>query len=462
MGVALVAAATLLITACIEGPIAGTPTLNLAIPVGEAGYETREVFLFDEADAFTPDAPLTNDGVWDVSVDEANSGAGFKTRMVVVRPTDASRFNGTVIVEWMNVTGSADLPVDWLTAHREFTRSGAMWVGVSAQSVGVNQLKTSTPDRYGSLVHPGDSYSYDIFSKAAKAIRTDRNVTGGLKPRRLIGTGQSQSAGRLVTYINAIQPTYGAFDGFLVHGRGAGGASLAQSPLPSATVPSPTFVRDDLDVPVLVLQAEDDVIRANTAYRQPDTDGYRLWEIAGGAHLDAYTSNFTRLDDATPTGAARMFTEMRGPRPPGSCAASQNAGGLHWSAQAAFRHVDTWIRTGTPPPVGPRLTVASSSPTVLERDAVGNALGGVRSPIMDAPIARLDGINSGGGFCQLFGSTTPLTDEQLQARYTSKQDYIDEFTASADALVVAGFLLAPDAAELVATATATAAGLPLP
>lgn len=452
--------AALLLSACIEGPIAGTPSLSIGIDPTKVGYTTSEVFLFDEADAYRADAPFTADGKLSVSADPDTSGAAFKTRLVVIRPDRG--FNGTVYVDWLNVTGGADLPVDWAGAHREIVRQGAMYVGVSAQAVGVNQLKTANPDRYGSLVHPGDSYSYDIFTKAADAIRTDRKVTGGLKPRRLIAMGQSQSAGRLVTYIDAVQPIEDAFDGFIVHSRGAGGAALTQSPLTAAPLPNPVAIRNDLTVPVFVLMAEDDVIRSNTLVRQPDTSLFRTWEMPGTSHLDVYLSRTTRIDYGDGAASKALWDEMRAPRSLSNCANPQNAGGLTYLLRAAFHHMHAWVRDGVVPPAGAPLETTSTSPTVLARDAYGNALGGVRSVQIDVPIARLDGINSGGGFCQLFGGTAALTDTQLQARYTSRADFLAEYEASLDAQVAAGHLLQVDADELLATATVKAPGLPLP
>ena len=89
---------------------------------------------------------------------------------------------------------------------------GYAWVGVSAQSVGVNGfpgpqaagLKQWDPERYGSLDHPGDTYSYDIFSPAGRVVGPDRaksanDPMGGLVVKRLVAAGASQSAGRLRT-----------------------------------------------------------------------------------------------------------------------------------------------------------------------------------------------------------------------------------------------------------------------
>ncbi len=66
------------------------------------------------------------------------------------------------------MTAGADVATDLLMARNEFIRSGYAYVGVSAQAVGVNNLKSTA--RYASLLHPGDSYSYDIFSLALAGL----------------------------------------------------------------------------------------------------------------------------------------------------------------------------------------------------------------------------------------------------------------------------------------------------
>ena len=65
------------------------------------------------------------------------SEADYTTRVVVLTPTDHAAFNGTVIVEWLNVSGGIDAPAVWFMAHREIAREGYAYVAVSAQRVGV-------------------------------------------------------------------------------------------------------------------------------------------------------------------------------------------------------------------------------------------------------------------------------------------------------------------------------------
>ena len=56
---------------------------------------------------------------------------------------NAKKFDGTVAVEWLNVTGGVDAAAAWLTGHPEMVRAGMAYVGVDAQEGGINGM----PDR---------------------------------------------------------------------------------------------------------------------------------------------------------------------------------------------------------------------------------------------------------------------------------------------------------------------------
>jgi hypothetical protein len=121
---------------------------------------------------------------------------------------------------------------------------------------GIGSLKKDDPVRYGSLVHPGDSYSYDIYSQAAAALRHPDGVSplGGLRPRTLLAAGESQSAFRMVTYVDPVDPLARVYDGFFIHSRFDAGAPISGGP--GGDVPAPTRIRTDLRVPVLVFESE--------------------------------------------------------------------------------------------------------------------------------------------------------------------------------------------------------------
>ena len=431
--------------------------------LAQVGYQAQEFVLADIARSFTPTLPLPTDGKLVVAADPETVAGDFNTRVIVYRPIDPADFDGRVVVEWLNVTAGADANPNWTMAHNELIRSGAAWVGVSAQAVGVNALvNSSNPDvaaRYASLVHPGDSYSYDIFSKAGLQVAEPASMLlGGLTADRVIATGESQSAMRMVTYIDAVQPIYNIFDGFFVHSRFGNGAAISQAPLPNVPFPIPAPIRDDLSVPVIVVEAEGDVISANQKSRQPTTTPLiREWEMAGTSHADSYTL-LGAGDPGDGTRTQTMFNRLREPNNPFGCVNGFNAG-PHWLiVQAAHSALDTWISTGVAPPVAPLLTAVSSSPTVLARDEHGNALGGVRSPHVDVPLATLDADNAappgGIAFCVFFGRTVPFTAQKIVELYPSHAEFLQQWSDSVDAAVAAGFVLYEDGEDLKAAANA--------
>lgn len=440
----------------VTGPVLPDNAVSLATGYFPPSYQRQEFFLNGIARSYTASLPLPSDGKLVVTAEPENAAGTYKTRVVVLRPIDPEAFNGTVIVEWLNVTAGADSAPEWIQAHNELARSGYAWIGVSAQAVGVNALKNgaATAARYGSLLHPGDSYSYDIFSQVGlRAKEAASPLLGGLIAERVIAAGQSQSAFRLVTYIDAVHPLEHVYDGYLVHSRWAYGAAISQSPQPSVPFPAPAPIRNDIDVPVLVVQAEGDVIASNLGARQPETALFRQWEMAGTSHADAYTLQGLS-DPGDGSGALAMFGFMRSPNNPLGCNSPINAGAHHWILQAAFDALDTWVRTGVAAPVAPLLEVQSTTPLVLARDAQGNALGGVRSPHVDVPVATLDSVNSGSFFCGLFGRTVPLTAGQILALYPTQEAFMNLWLDSLSDSVANGFLLQADVAELEAAANA--------
>jgi len=412
------------------------------------------------ASSYEPTAPLGTDGKYSVA---ATSTAPYTTRAVVMRPIDPDHFNGTVVVEWLNVSGGVDAGPDWTLAHNELVREGFAWVGVSAQTVGVDALKSSDPVRgdavrYAGLSHPGDSFSYDMFSQAGQAIHDNPGaMLGGLTPEHLIGVGESQSAGRLVTYIDAVHPLVHVYDGFLVHSRGAGGAALSQAPQPSVPVPTPAPIRDDLGVPVLVFQTETDVFNSNLNARQPDTDTYRLWEVAGTSHFDFYGLGIGMTDIGDGQGAVAMLESMQNPtnqpNPNFTCQSPINTGPAHFVLDAAFFSINRWVANDVLPPVAPRLQTTGTSPVVFATDANGNVAGGIRTPAVDAPVAKLSGLPQGGSqFCFLFGTTVPFTPSQLAALYENHGQFVSASAQATKSAHNAGFLVEADAKEIQSAA----------
>ncbi|MFI0420735.1 alpha/beta hydrolase domain-containing protein [Spongiactinospora sp. 9N601] len=421
------------------------------------GYTEREYLLSGTAAAYHADhAEPGGIGV--------RAHAPYTTRILTRVPEAPERFNGTVVVEWFNVSGFMDAGVEWLYTHSELVRGGYAWAGVSAQCAGVTGsalppegaapggLKAWDPDRYAALDHPGDDHSYDVFSQAGQAV-------AGLFPgARLIAAGVSLAAHRLSTYINAIDPVAGVYDGYLIHSR-MGAAAPLTLPDPLRFDPRPVPFRDDPRVPVLALLTETEVITLDyLSARRPDGPRLRVWEIAGAAHIDTYV-DVAAANDMTRMDPARLAAALA----PRERAIGMDVGHTvnaapqhHYVANAAVHRLARWAAGGPPPPHAAPLDARPGSPPDLRRDDLGNALGGVRTPWMEAPAAVLTGISPNDGLIErLFGQTVPFTADTLARLYPGgADDYLAVFGAATDAAIAGGFLLAADGEEIKALAAA--------
>lgn len=434
------------------------------------GYRTDEFFLSGTAASYQ----LSADG--DA---EANGAAPYVTRIVVTRPIDAARFNGTVLVEWMNVTAGMDVPTEWLSVHRELARSGYVHVGVSAQRVGIEggqsmlgagmALKRVNPERYGRLAHPGDAYSFDIFSQAGRVLRgADASlVLGGLRPQRLIAAGELQSATFLSTYVNAVDPVARVYDGFLVHSRFGFAAVLEGLNVRQGQAAPPAPYRSDLRVPVLTVVTETDVADSSLVgyyrARAPDSTHLRVWEIAGSSHSDNYMSRLALRDNGTLSIAeiVQGYTATRDSMA-GQLALPANTGHAHhYVMQAALAQIDNWVRTNRAPPQAPPLLMVGEPPS-FALDANGLAQGGVRTPWADVPTERISGVgNSGGPLGFLAGVAEPFDAATLARLYPGgRAEYLRRFELALDRTIANGFILAADRQEILEIAAASYAGAP--
>ncbi len=92
----------------VTGPMrVNSPNFNKTLygtnfDLSKVGYEKSQFFLSGTAHSYVPVSPLTSDGKWKITT---GVSAPYKTRIAVYRPINPKKFNGTVVVEWLNVTG---------------------------------------------------------------------------------------------------------------------------------------------------------------------------------------------------------------------------------------------------------------------------------------------------------------------------------------------------------------------
>ncbi len=473
-GVALLAAAAVLLgpTAAVQAAVAG-PTVTGPIaahgPLGSAahdypwgatmhnlaavGYVEEEYFFEGTASRFnTPNGqPAT----------VRDSGHKYKTRMLVRRPIDPKKFNGTVLAEWTNVTPGYDLDAMWGATFEQMIRGGYAWVGISAQRVGLQQppngLKLWSPVRYASIdvtengAIMDDALSYDIYAQGMQAIKhpTGVNPLGPLKAKRIIAMGASQSAGRLGTFINSLHSQLGGpVDAYILS---IGGAR----------------VNDDVPVPVFKELSETDAI-GQVPSRQPDTNKYRQWEIVGASHSGqrtGYNSGALNRRDGV-TREAAVCDHPMWPRTP-----------INEAEGNIYPLMDKWL-DGTPPPIAPKAEVMTRDMTPAEiaaaaargaarggaggrgggaapgatapaqprtitdykRDDRGNARGGIRLAEFAGPTALQTRENSGNSFCNLYGRYEPFSDEVINQLYPTHAAYVNAVKAQTEANVKAGYI----------------------
>jgi hypothetical protein len=261
--------------------------------------------------------------------------------------------------------------------------------------------------------------------------------------------------------VNAVHPVARVYDGFLIHSRGGGSAALSQAPQAAIPTPSIVHVRDDVDVPTLIFEAETDLISLGYfAARQPDAGNVRTWEVAGTAHSDQYGLL------VGPGDAGRAAADTTYGPPTTSifgifqCTRPINTGPQHYVLNAALWRLNRWVRTGrVRGGSAPRLEVVPGASPTFALDAFGNVRGGIRTPPVDVPISTLSGLGqTGSSFCVLFGTTTFFDDATLASLYPSHDAYVRAVVRSARRAVRDGYLLTADVEAIKAAAVASDIG----
>ncbi len=438
------------------GALTGNPSRNYnflasQFDLAAKGYVEEEYFISGTATRFANTTGLTTATIID-------DGHPYKTRIVVRKPSDPTKFSGNVIMEWYNVTNNMDMEYCWYELYDYFMRRGDIWIGVSAQRVGVNALVSwSTPttavtsppssptatDRYATLdvshLKDGtavttDTFHLDIFSQAAQAIRhpVGVNPLAGYTVQKIIGMGQSQSARMMSSYVNNVDPLAKVFDGFVLE------SSLGNA------------IRTDLRVPVWKVLTETDVISYEGNIRRPDDSKFVTWEVAGTSHNDGRAlDSRVLLEHRDWDGYALEDSLVCSYMPPGSRIP------FYQVLSAGLDQFKTWIRGGAQLVSAPPITIIQFTPTVIPaRDLYGNALGGIRLSQQAVPTGTNSGINAGNGACARWGYTLPFVDTTLNDIYTTHTTYVNLVTTATNSALNSKYITAEDSAQNIADATA--------
>ena len=469
----------------------GAPFINLK----EVGYAEREFTMSGGATIYKQSGFWSSNGKWGVSPSQTN--VPYTTRLLVRYPTNPAKFNGTVVFEWLNDTTGGDQDPVWAQLDNELINKGYAYVGVTAQRPGMKDLATWDPARYGKLGDSNDGESYEIFTQAANAVKANSaTMLGGLTPKELIGTGDSQSAFRVDTYVNAIQPLSHAFNGFLGVGRGATAAPIGEGLV--ATSPFPALIRTDNTAPFIELNTQGDIEELDAAAaRQADNNDLRIWELPGASHIDAHeaayeTETIAREEPTLEVPHCLFGTPIEGTNTPLDGVNQTDNMPLFEVEDAALAAVQNWVTKGVAPPKSPQIStipVFFGLYYLVNRNQYGIGQGGIQLPDAQVPAENYSAINfaipseesltppgitseledvftsleTGGitnealrdsGLCLLSGYFTDFSSSKLTSLYPTPASYASKFTSAANAEVTAGFMTPEDAAAAIANANA--------
>lgn len=491
----------------VTGPIPSTATnfgfgiegFDIMPPVPD-GYVVEEFFISGTGNIYE----YTPTGVRVVSPcpPAATTGCSnipYTTRLVVKRPKHAREFSGTVIVEPLNPSGGFDIAAVWDRSVDHFVRNGDIFVGWSSKSVIINALKNWNPTRYAALNWPylpatpgsnsgaNDGITFDIAAQVGALMRFNaprNHPLNGFRIKHVIESGFSQDGGFTFTqasFFHAIERLPGGgpvYDGYIPMGtNGPSNINFGLTPAGALPATDPRRPMQPRDVPVIHIDTETEIALGalnplGLLFRRPDSDArndrYRLWEVPGASHVSADNDEpvtTLQLD------SAQIQKLQAKDLPPSGCAHQQFINGpavgipgvispnnFPFSAvqSAAFDRLLEWIEFNRAPPHAPGIQVdATTTPRSIVRDALGNAVGGVRTPFVDAPITTFTPVDTVAhvtaisGFCVLDGFNTPFGKPQLQTLYHSHGDYVSRVAIESARLVREGFWLVPDAIRTI-------------
>jgi hypothetical protein len=429
------------------------------VDLADFGYIEEEFFVSGTA------------GVYDLDTDRAPvrraAEVEYTTRVLVRRPANADAASGNVIVELPNTARRFDAAFVWSLSSEHFMREGDVWVGVTFSPAVVDALKDIDRRRYAALGLPNptpneacgrgattsaseEGLRWDAVADIGSLLRS-AEMMGGIGVERIYAASHQPDLETWVgTFHDALRLADGApvFDGYVIH-RDRPPASLSRCG-PGGNGAADV---DSLDVPVIRIVAEGDVIAALDR-RRPDSDvagsRYRLYEVAGAPHADAYFYTYMpTLADQEAVGTAPLPPDWPFDYECTPPIALTEAPMMRYVANAAFEHLDRWVREGVAPPRADRLAIDDSGPVpVIERDAFGNAAGGVRTPQVEAASLTYVPKTEGPGACGNLLHTVPVIPRAIEATFGDAESYRRTFIEAVDRLEEDGWLVPADAEHL--------------
>lgn len=361
----------------------------------------------------------------------ASSGQPYKTRIVIRKSKDNSKFNGLILAESMHPSGNP-----WVFHFVQVYAMNSGIIGLEILTAASPGLVANNESRYKDLNIPNGAAN-DIIAQVGALIKSNHkdNPLIGLPVRKMILTGSSASAGVATQYLTnahmamrleGLKPIY---DGFM--------PTSANGQMP------------DLDVPIVLVPTMRETFQGRGTV-QPDNDRLRVYEFAGMAHIDSRIAGAYYPDPCKyPISRYPMGAEM----------------------SVALDKLFAWVDKGIAPPHADRFYVDfnpnnkseldRAHGTLLALDEFGNVKGGIRNTYVDVPTRSFHAPNEGADppvananpwianrgvqgvnqLCGLSNYEIALSKEQLKKLYKDPRDYQTKVARRFDELVKLGWAL---------------------
>ena len=351
----------------------------------------------------------------------------YKTRVVIRKPADDSKFSGLILAESMHPSGNP-----WMFHFTHVYSMSSGHIGVEILTSSPQAFSEFNPERYKDL-QISNGQANEVIAQVGALLKSKQNDNplAALAVRKMILAGSSASAGVVVNYMPAhmtwrladMKPIY---DGFLPTSN-------------AGNIPS-------IDVPTIQVPTMREVFQGNGPTRvDSDAAGsqIRIYEFAGMAHIDSRD-------------AAAYY--------PDPCKRPISRFPLAVYMSVALNHLFAWVDKGTLPPHADRYYAdynTDNDGSMLALDEFGNVKGGIRNPYVDVPAKSYHVPNSGAEppiknphpfiaargeaaqnqLCGLANYEEPLSTTQLKKLYKDKKDYQGRVQQRYDELVKQGWAL---------------------
>lgn len=459
----------------IEGPVEVTESSHPfcameysrePLKVDDYGYLEEELFLSGTANVYDADE---NDQV--VVIKE---NLPYKNRIIVRRPARREDFSGRVYVDILNATQGYDIEDLWHRNYLWCMEHGHGYVGITSKPVNVMSLKNFDYDRYKDLNWSnGETVPMPVISKSATIPGTeegliwdmlgqlglllrngkDRNCLGGYPVQYVYLTGQSQSGAYLNTFVSYFDKYthfpngQSIFDGYmnivgalvqrtLRQSQSVGDLRLEERHMHPCATPY-ICMSSEADLYLFNLFVEGNLFQVKVENSDVPGNKCRYYEIAGTPHTDIICPVLTATPEIEKAGGKIPNLDPK---------LLENINDMHteYYVCGLLEKLHRWAAYGETPEVREPLTRAKED---LARDVHGNALGGLRTPYVDVPIACYVACNPDDpeGIC---GKMSYFTRKQMEEIYGSEQIYLKEFAEYVDQQQKENWITGTDAEQM--------------